>query len=117
MVTTFLRDVVEMPTEELEYIKSSLVFPSMIAAAHTVPRELRAEANYRLEPERFRSLNVPTLLLLGGDSPPYASRITETWHSILPNNRVVVLPGQQHIAHYTAPDLFVREITAFLSEP
>ena len=28
--------------------------------------------------------------------------------------RVVVLPGQQHLAMYTAPELFVNEIVRFL---
>jgi hypothetical protein len=30
---------------------------------------------------------------------------------------MVVLPGQQHNAIDTAPDLFAREILAFLAEP
>jgi pimeloyl-ACP methyl ester carboxylesterase len=38
----------------------------------------------------------------------------ETVSAALPNSRVVVLPGQQHIAMDTAPDLFVREVVAFL---
>jgi len=36
--------------------------------------------------------------------------------SALPASQVVVLPGQQHIAMDTAPDLFVREVKAFLIE-
>jgi pimeloyl-ACP methyl ester carboxylesterase len=35
----------------------------------------------------------------------------------LPNSRIVVLPGQQHIAMDTAPDLFVPEVLAFLAKP
>jgi pimeloyl-ACP methyl ester carboxylesterase len=34
----------------------------------------------------------------------------------LPNARVVILPDQQHLAMFTAPDLFVEEIVAFLAE-
>src|SRR5258708_40058617 len=36
---------------------------------------------------------------------------------MLPNSRILVLPGQQHIAMDTAPDLFVREVLAFLAKP
>ncbi len=47
LVMTFLREVVEMPADGLELLKASPVFPSMVAAAHTVPRELQAEVGYR----------------------------------------------------------------------
>jgi pimeloyl-ACP methyl ester carboxylesterase len=88
-----------------------------VAAAHTLPRELRAHEAYRFEPERFRHLNVRTLLLLGGDSPALFKASIEALHDALPNSRVVILPGQQHIAIDTAPDLFAQEVQAFLSEP
>lgn len=117
LVTTFLRDLVSMPAAEVEMFKASPVFPAMLAAAHTVPRELAAEETYRLDPARFEHLHAPVLLLLGGDSPPPGRATVEAWHSILPNSRIAVLPSQQHVAHYTAPDLFAREVMAFLSEP
>lgn len=114
---TFLRELVRMPPHELEQFRASPVFPLRVAAAHTIPREFRAVEAYRFEPERFRHLHVPTLLLLGGDSPAFARTNVEQWHAALPDSRIVVLPGQQHIAMDTAPDLFVREVQAFLSEP
>jgi pimeloyl-ACP methyl ester carboxylesterase len=117
VVIMTLRELVGMSIDELELLKASPVFPAMVAAAHTVPRESRAEELYRFSPERFKHLNVPTLLLLGGDSPPFFKTTIETWHQALPNSRIVVLPGQQHIAHYTAPDLFVREVQNFLLAP
>ena len=117
LVTTFLREDLGMPDTEFEMLRASPVFPMMVAAAHTVPRELAAEASYRLDAARFQGLGVPVLLLLGGDSPSDSRTTVEAWHRILPNSRIVVLPGQQHIAHYTAPELFVREIQAFLTEP
>lgn len=116
MITTFLREVVEMPANELEFLKSSPVFPAMIAAAHTVPRELHAELQYQFQPERFKDLTVPVLLLIGGDSPQVFKTAVHTWHAGLPNSQIVELPGQQHIAHYTAPDLFVREVLMFLHD-
>ena len=35
----------------------------------------------------------------------------------MPDSRIVVMPGQQHMAFETAPDLFVREVLAFLLDP
>jgi pimeloyl-ACP methyl ester carboxylesterase len=114
VVITMFRELAGLRPHELEQLKASPVFPARVAAAHTVPRETRAEKEYGFEPERFTHLNVPTLLLLGGDSPMSLRETIETWHAALPNSRIVVLPGQQHIAMDTAPDLFVREVLAFL---
>ncbi|WP_255342093.1 alpha/beta fold hydrolase [Methanoculleus sp. MH98A] len=38
-------------------------------------------------------------------------------HAALPNSRVVVMPGQQHVAMSAAPELFMRLVTGFLTEP
>jgi pimeloyl-ACP methyl ester carboxylesterase len=117
VVMSVFRDLVNMPTDELELFKASPRFPAWVAAAHTVPRETRAEEDYQFEPERFQNMHEQTLLLLGGDSPPEVKRTVESWHAALSNSRIVTLPGQQHMAHFTAPDLFMREVEAFLLEP
>jgi pimeloyl-ACP methyl ester carboxylesterase len=39
---------------------------------------------------------------------------TETLHAHLPNSQVTVLPGQQHSAMLTAPELFAKEVVKFL---
>jgi pimeloyl-ACP methyl ester carboxylesterase len=111
---TVFRDLVRMPPDELDLFKASPRFPAWVAAAPTVPRETRAEEVYRFEPARFRQLQVPTLLLVGGDSPPAVKATIEAWNVALPHSRIVELPGQQHVAQTTAPDLFVREVQAFL---
>jgi pimeloyl-ACP methyl ester carboxylesterase len=115
VVITFMREVVHMPDHELEIFKASPAFPARIAAAHTLPRELRAGEEYRLVPKRFSELNVPTLLLLGGDSPAFFKAAIEAVNAAVPNSRVVVLPGQQHIAIDTATELFAREVINFLN--
>jgi pimeloyl-ACP methyl ester carboxylesterase len=117
VLTTFTLEVVGMPPQVFETFRSSPAWPERVAAAHTLPRELRAHARYRFEPSHFEDMRVPTLLLLGGDSPQRYQAAMSTLHAALPNSRVVVLPGQQHIAMDTAPDLFAREVVAFLSEP
>jgi pimeloyl-ACP methyl ester carboxylesterase len=115
-INTFFREAFQMTPEEIQVIEMWPTFPAMVAAAHTFPREIRALEAYQFKIERFRQMNVPTLLLLGGDSPGYAKAAMEAWHAILPRSRLVTLPGQEHMAHYTAPDLFVREIAAFVAD-
>jgi pimeloyl-ACP methyl ester carboxylesterase len=113
-LTVFLRDAVRMPPAELEGFKATPVFPSRVAIAHTLPREFRAVQNFQINEEQFKKLTVPVNFLLGGDSPAFAKTNCEAWQAILPDSRITVLPGQQHIAMDTAPDLFVREAISFL---
>lgn len=47
---------------------------------------------------------------------PGAQQATQAIHQALPHSRIAVLPGQQHVAMDTAPDLFVREVMRFLLE-
>jgi pimeloyl-ACP methyl ester carboxylesterase len=56
------------------------------------------------------------LLLRGGDSPPLFRQAVEAVDAALPDSRVVILPGQQHVAMDTNPELFVREVLGFLVE-
>ena len=113
-VSTFFREIVRMPERELELQRSLPVWKARVAAAHTIPREMRFDAQYTFVSERFGALSVPTLLLLGGDSPPFLKKATELVHQALPNARIAVLPGQQHTAMNTAPELFTGEVLKFL---
>jgi pimeloyl-ACP methyl ester carboxylesterase len=115
ILRTFFSEVVRMPPHELQRMQTLPSWPARIAAAHTLVRELEVNDSYRPDDARLRRLQVPTLLLLGGDSPAFFRRAIETLAATLPNNRVVVLPGQQHIAIDTAPELFLREVVSFLT--
>jgi pimeloyl-ACP methyl ester carboxylesterase len=114
VLTTFMGEVVRMLPQEISLSKSMAAWPARVATAHTLPRELRAHEGYRFEPEGFKTLTIPTLLLVGGDSPQFFRAAIETLHQTLPDSRVAILPGQQHIAMETAPDLLVQEVLAFL---
>lgn len=118
VVTTFMREIVQVPPHELEKLRSVPAWQGRVAAAHTILREVHAlEQQPPLDPSGFAGFRIPTMLLLGGDSPPLEKANTEALHAALPDSRIVVMPGQRHIAMNTAPDLFVREVLAFLTEP
>jgi pimeloyl-ACP methyl ester carboxylesterase len=116
VVATFFREVAGVGDRELQILRSLPSWPARVAAAHTLPRELRSEDGYAFEPARFAAVAVPTLLLAGGDSPPFFQASTEAVAAALPDSRVTVLPGQAHIAMDTAPELFAGAVTAFLYE-
>jgi pimeloyl-ACP methyl ester carboxylesterase len=112
----FFREVVRMPEHELEVYRQLPMWSGRIQLAPTIPGELAFDRTYRFNVEKFASLQVPTMLLLGGDSPQSARQAVELVDSALPNSRVVILPGQQHIAMDIDPELFVREVLHFLLE-
>jgi pimeloyl-ACP methyl ester carboxylesterase len=107
-LTTFFSRVVRLPDEQIEMLRAGSSWESRVAAAHTIPRELRLEAGYRLEPDRLRSMRVPTLLLLGGESAPFFGAAIRELHRLLPDSRLLEIPGQQHVAMDSAPEEFAR---------
>jgi pimeloyl-ACP methyl ester carboxylesterase len=46
----------------------------------------------------------------------WVQQATQAIHQALPQSRLVVLPGQQHVAMDTAPELFVGAVMSFLNE-
>jgi len=108
------REVAKMSPEEFEQFRSSPAWPVRVASAHTVPREARAEEGYTFDAGRFKNLRTPTLLLTGADSPSFLKQATQALAAALPMCRTAVMPGQEHIAMYTAPELFVHEVVVFL---
>jgi pimeloyl-ACP methyl ester carboxylesterase len=108
---------VKMPAHELAVYRQLPMWNARISLAPTIVRELAIDRTYHFDAGRFAKLQVPTMLLLGGDSPPLFRQATELIDSALPDSRVVILPGERHIAMDTNPDLFVREVLTFLMGP
>jgi pimeloyl-ACP methyl ester carboxylesterase len=117
VISTMFRDLVGMPQEEVEYLRSLPAWQQRVKAAHTVPRELRADEAYRFDPERFEDLGVPTLMLEGSDSPAFLKAADKAVDETLPNCRIVVMSGQGHAAMDTGTDLFTAEVVRFLEGP
>jgi pimeloyl-ACP methyl ester carboxylesterase len=114
VVETFLREIVKMPAAELAMLKAAPNWNSRVEAAHTIPRELRADEAFVFRPERFAALRTPALLLLGGDSPPLFKAAIESVQHAVRSSRVEILPGQQHVAINTAPQMFLDKVLGFI---
>ena len=115
-LTTFLQDIVHVPLHEMELLRSAPNWSARVTAAYTLSREMRGTQEYVFEPTRFENLRVPTLLLLGGESPTFYTTAIEAVHAALPESQVRILPGQHHIAMNTAPEVFTREVIEFLAD-
>ena len=117
VVTTFFRDVVGTPDDDLRMLRSLPNWPARVAAAHTIFRELLGSDTYRFKGSRFAGFHAPTLLLIGGESPPHFRDAAKTVHAAIPTAHVAVLEGQRHAAMNTAPELFLRQVIGFLQRP
>lgn len=108
-------DIGNAPRDEVDLLRSQPNWRSRLLSAPTIPRELFGARGYKFDPDRFRSMTVPTLLLLGMESTPFYKAATEAVHASLPNSRILVLPGHRHEAVITAPDLVLHEVLEFLT--
>ena len=104
--------------EEIEEEKQKPDYAVCVAAAPTIPREIRGWARYwqdhPLDDQRWRALDKPVLLLVGelnaDERMPTAVRLADR----LPRATIQLLEGQGHVAHREDPDQLARIIRSWL---
>jgi pimeloyl-ACP methyl ester carboxylesterase len=112
----FWREVVKVTEEDLRAIRAQPAWPSRLATVHTITREVRAFYEDTFDPERAARITVPVLLLAGTDTPDELRDDPETVAAALPDARIALLEGQQHIADVLAPELFAERVLDFLRQ-
>jgi len=116
VVEAVFREALGMSDEEFSAFRAQPSWPARVAAAHTIPRESRVELGGAFDPELAPKITVPTLLLSGENSPDFLKTDIETLADVLPNARVLVLEGQQHVADVLVPEIFAEHLLAFLRD-
>jgi pimeloyl-ACP methyl ester carboxylesterase len=109
------RELVGLTEEELADVRAQPSWPARVAATHTIPREERAFAGAAFDPELAAGITVPTLLLVGTDSPDWGPEAAIV-AAALPDARIVHLDGQGHVADLLAPEVVAEPLLAFLRE-
>jgi len=84
----------------------------LLSVADAIPNDW-ALWHEPFEAESVRGVGVPTLMLMGSESPGWLRKGTETILAALPHALLVVLPGQGHSAMITAPQLFAQAVIDF----
>jgi pimeloyl-ACP methyl ester carboxylesterase len=113
VVLILLTEMLRVPLPAVDRLRAMPAWAGSLSAAHTIPRELRSSHLYATNPEAIKAIKSSTLFLLGSDSPDTFRVTTETLKTWIPNSQVAALPGQQHSAMLTAPDLFAAEVIRF----
>jgi pimeloyl-ACP methyl ester carboxylesterase len=108
---------VGLSEKELADFRAKPSWSDTVALAHTILREIKAIITQpRFDPAHFKNLTVPTLLLVGSKSEPWAVAGTKEIPSALPNSQIVELSGQGHLIISDNPELFTKPVITFLQE-
>ena len=104
-VTAFLKSV-GMPGLLILFMKLTPVWPKLKAVADTLPHDGAIVAGDQLgkplDPARWASANVPTLVTDGGKSPAWMRHGNKALAEALPNASYRTLPGQNHMVKAAA---------------
>lgn len=109
----FFRDMLLVPAAEVDAVRSSALWPPIVADAKASLGDIRAVARYQFDPERWRGLDAPVLLQIGSESPRHLY-VTDALAAVLPDARIEALPGQAHEGMTTAPGMYAEAISRFL---
>jgi pimeloyl-ACP methyl ester carboxylesterase len=113
LAVTF-QERVGVSAAELDTLRALPSWSARIGSAVTVPRELRLDATLAFEPAPYAGYTTPTLLLLGESSPAAQGSLVRSIEAALPDSRIVVLAGQEHMAQATAPQLVADAVARFV---
>jgi pimeloyl-ACP methyl ester carboxylesterase len=117
MVREYFREVAGYADDEIDELALTPVWERRKESSPTVPRELRAELAFGLDPAALAQIAPPTLMLLGSESPDWARRSTDAYSEALPHAEVRILEGHGHNATTSGPELLAAEMARFLVGP
>lgn len=108
---TFFR----VPPERAGRLRKSPKWDEWVRFAAATAADRRAFSNYVVQPQDFAQVRVPTLFLRGEKSPDRITSLSDQLATIMPDTTTAELPGQDHFAMNTAPELFCKEVVRFLA--
>jgi pimeloyl-ACP methyl ester carboxylesterase len=115
-VTAAFRAFDLMSEADLAAFRAAASWPARVAAAHTITRECRAASKARLDSNVAAQLNMPVLLITGADSRDPSRAGAEAVRALLPDARLLVLQGQEHVADVMIPQDFATHLLRFLHD-
>ena len=113
LATTFFRDLLAVPAAALDDLRSSPLWPAIVADARATLGDLRALLRYEFVAARFGVIACPVLLQTGTESPRDLY-VTDALAAAISNARVEGLPGQAHEGMTTAPEMYAAAVARFL---
>lgn len=115
VVELLFRGMEDLSDEDMAAFRAAPSWAGRVAAAHTITREVRGEATEPLDEDLARTITVPVLLVTGENSADPAKPYAEVVARALPNARVLVLDGHEHVADVLDPGFFASRVLPFLT--
>jgi pimeloyl-ACP methyl ester carboxylesterase len=113
-VEYFLTAAVGMPADAVRPMREMPMWAGMEALAHTIANDGEVMGDRMsgrpLQAEWAATITVPTLVMDGGASPPWAGNSMRQLASLLPDSEHQTLEGQDHGA---APEMVAPRLEAF----
>ena len=85
-----------MPAEAVEQVRADPGWPAMQAIAHTLAYDVLLCGNGLVPADLLSRISVPTLVMAGGSSVPWATKSAESVAAAVPNARVGIVEEQGH---------------------
>src|SRR6266568_4421288 len=115
VVATFLLEGPRLPPPAVEARRGTPMWQEALQCARSLPYDSIIQITFRFDAARLAEIRIPTLLLLGSASPPPMGSGTEAIAEALPSARIVEMPGQEHVAMVTAPEVVADAVKTFLA--
>jgi pimeloyl-ACP methyl ester carboxylesterase len=110
----FQTEIVKQSPEEIARMRARPTWAGLVATIAVHPRQMRALSAYRFDASRMQSVKIPTLLLLGEETPsPYAKQSIAALRESLPNPTLAILERQEHNAMDGGREALANAIITF----
>jgi len=112
----FQTEIVKQSPEEIARMKARPTWVGLVATITVHPRQMRALSAYQFDASRMQSVEMPTLLLIGAETPsPSAKQSIAALRESLPNPTLAILDRQEHNAMDGGRELLANAIIKFAS--
>jgi pimeloyl-ACP methyl ester carboxylesterase len=112
-VEFFMTDAIRIPAEYIALMKNDPSWAEMEKIAHTLAYDVTIMQDYQrgkaLPPNLWASVNIPTLVVVGGNSEPFYHTGGQALLKMLPQGQSRILEGQDHAVASKAIAPLIKE--------
>ncbi|MDX6347575.1 MAG: hypothetical protein QOF84_2365 [Streptomyces sp.] len=113
-VELFLTKGVDLPPAAVAQMRGMPMWPGLAAAAHTLAYNTAIMGDFSVPAGQADAIEVPALVLDGGNSPAWARNAVRAVAGAIPGARRLTMAGQDHGA---APEALAPVLADFFGEP
>lgn len=113
-VERFMQHGIGMPPNQVTALKATPYWAFATGLWPSMAAEGRALTEHRFDSQRFSSLKMPALFLVGSQSEELLGGVLRELRPVMPHAENVTFEGQGHAANLTAAKVFAETVLEFL---